>query len=307
MIMSTRPQTAQEGMLSWLLAGRGLGGPAAGYATFQDYNSAVCLPLSAAVKCPAPFDPICVGPAQAAVLACQEAWHTDPTGCGVLVCDASGNPVSSQPSLSTAPLNLVSPVFHPGGSTVGRDPLVSPRPNRPPPPAPAPVYNPQLSFTTSRGGTALQVGDSWEISITGAPPNTPVSVTGGKTGVQTTTVMGTTDGSGNFSISGTFTPDQVATWSEVWQVGGLRVGSLIAFTVSPPPNPAAPPPSSPPPAVPASSSGGGGGASLDFGPLSVPLSQLSNTVQIGSWNIPYWGLGLGAAGLLFLIVRSATK
>lgn len=290
MIMTTRPENARDSMLSWLLSGQGLGGPAAGYATFQDYNTAVCLPLSAAVKCPPPFDPVCVGPAQAAVLACQEAWHTDPTGCGVLVCDSSGNPVRVQPS---------------GPAAVPPSPVVSPRPN-PPPPAPAMIYSPQLSFTSSRGGTALQVGDSWQISITGAPPNTAVSVTGGKTGVQTTTVMGTTDGAGNFSISGTFTPDQVATWSEIWQVGESRVGSLIAFTVSPPPNPAAPPASNPPPAVPASSSAGGG-PSVDFGPLSVPLSQLSNTVQIGSWNIPYWGLGLGAAGLLFLIVRSATK
>jgi len=94
-----------------------------------------------------------------------------------------------------------------------------------------PVSGGQLSFTTSRGGTSLQVGDSWTITITGATPNQPVAVTGGKNGSTATTPMGTTDSNGRFALSGQFDASTVGSWYENWTVGGVSSGSF-SFTVN---------------------------------------------------------------------------
>jgi len=91
----------------------------------------------------------------------------------------------------------------------------------------------QLYFTTSRGGTSLQVGDSWTVKITGATPGQQVVVRGGKNGQSDMTPMGTIDANGNFSLSGTISADQVGSWSETWLVGPASAGSF-SFTVAAP-------------------------------------------------------------------------
>jgi hypothetical protein len=88
-----------------------------------------------------------------------------------------------------------------------------------------------LSFHTSRGGTALQTGDTWTVSIQGASPNIQVSVKGGKDGAVSQTSMGTTDANGNFSVSGTFGSGEIGNWAEQWYVGSVLSGSF-SFTVS---------------------------------------------------------------------------
>ena len=278
------------------LAGRrrGLAGPAAGYPDFASYNSAVCLPMSGAVMCPPPYDPACVGPASANVSACQAAWVTDPTSCHNIVCDSSGSPQISYQSYTTPSGQASAAVGY--QTTTGFVPVAPAPPPPAPPPAAAPappsavqparvpppvaitggpagviqpapslqpvVYSPALSFRTSRGGsTALQPGDTWTISIAGAPPLTPVTVTGNTAGNLTnsvTTPMGTTDAAGNFSLSGSITADQAGAWSESWQVGGRTVGSF-SFTVTVPVPAAAP-------AAPA------GPAAVPTGPGSPPVS-----------------------------------
>jgi hypothetical protein len=81
---------------------RGLTGPAAGFADFASYNTAVCLPqFDATVRCPVPFDPACVNPLNAQLSACQAAWATDPQSCHNVVCDASGNPAVSTGTYTT--------------------------------------------------------------------------------------------------------------------------------------------------------------------------------------------------------------
>lgn len=85
----------------------------------------------------------------------------------------------------------------------------------------------QLTFSTSRGGTSLQVGDTWQVSITGASPNSPVTVKMGSD----ITPMGSTDGAGSFSKSGTFDSSTVGSWQETWAVGGVTSGS-VSFTVA---------------------------------------------------------------------------
>lgn len=91
-----------------------------------------------------------------------------------------------------------------------------------------------LAFVTSRSGSVFQPGDTWTLRITGAAPNSPVSVYGGLVGSLQNNSMGTTDGQGNWSKSGTFDSSTFGTWQETWYVGGKQVGSQINFSVAQP-------------------------------------------------------------------------
>jgi len=90
-----------------------------------------------------------------------------------------------------------------------------------------------LTFQTSRGGSTLQPGDTWTVSIRGATPGVQVAVEGGKNGARNITPMGTIDANGNFSLSGTITSDQVGSWQEIWHVASETPGSF-SFTVQEP-------------------------------------------------------------------------
>jgi hypothetical protein len=90
----------------------------------------------------------------------------------------------------------------------------------------------QLTFTSSRGGTALRVGDTWIVAITGASPNSPVTVSGSMPGSSFSgTAMGSTDSNGNFSKSGQVGTGEIGAWQESWAVGGIPSGSF-SFTVA---------------------------------------------------------------------------
>ena len=84
---------------------------------------------------------------------------------------------------------------------------------------------------TSRPGQSPQVGDSWQLTITGAP-NSPVTDSATQNGTSLgTTPYGSTDANGNFSLSGTFDSSSIGTWVETWSVGGSQA-SPISFTVA---------------------------------------------------------------------------
>lgn len=108
--------------------------------------------------------------------------------------------------------------------------------NNPTPITSTPANGGSLSFTTSRGGTTLYPGDTWTIKISGARANTAVSWVGGKNGAMNSGPTGTTDGNGNFSVSGTVDSSQVGSWYQAFTVGGfgsspaIGIGS-ISFTV----------------------------------------------------------------------------
>jgi hypothetical protein len=150
----------------------------------------------------------------------------------------------------------------------------------------------QLSFTSSRGayvpgGTTLQVGDTWHLSITGATPNAPVTVSGSMpSGGFSNTPMGTTDSSGNFSKAGTLDSSAVGPWVEYWAVGGVSSGG-VAFNVVPATASTGSAPT--PPVNPPASSGSSSGASS------------SSTVIAGFdlSSIPTWGWLAAAAGVAF--------
>jgi hypothetical protein len=160
------------------------------------------------------------------------------------------------------------------------------------PAAPPMVITPrggQFSFQSSRGGTSLYVGDTWTVSITGATPNSPVTVVGtANTGPFGTTTMGTTDSAGNFSKSGTLGTGDVGNWGEQWSVGGLPSGT-VSFSVQPisvaaPSGGATPLPTSgttPPVLTPVVTAPAGTTAGFDFS------------------TIPWWGWAAGAGVALF--------
>ena len=87
-----------------------------------------------------------------------------------------------------------------------------------------------LTFSTPRSNGVLYPGDAWTITIKGATPNAPVAVTGNSSpasfGTNVTTPMGTTDGSGNWALSGSIDSSQIGKWFEDWSVGGHSVGSF---------------------------------------------------------------------------------
>jgi hypothetical protein len=88
--------------------------------------------------------------------------------------------------------------------------------------------------------TGYNVGDTWTIKISGAVPGKSVSVNGGMNGTVSNTKMGSTDGAGNFVLSGRFDNSSVGSWAEDWAVDNSLVGSL-RFMVSPVINIAPPP------------------------------------------------------------------
>jgi hypothetical protein len=150
------------------------------------------------------------------------------------------------------------------------------------PSAPA-AFGGHVTFTSSRGSNALQVGDSWLVSITGATPNAPVTVNAGGS----TTQMGTTDANGNFSLSGTARTQDIGPWNELWSVGGLNSGAF-QFTISAPASGST--------AAGAAAGSPAAGTSTSAG--SAAGASSSSTV-IGGFDlssIPTWGW-LAAAGV----------
>jgi hypothetical protein len=90
-------------------------------------------------------------------------------------------------------------------------------------------------INTSRpGSNDYQVGDRWEILVSGAA-NQPVSVRTMRQGrTDWGPVIGSTDSNGRWSVSGSFEKADFGGWSEVWTVGGKAVNPSVSFFVSGP-------------------------------------------------------------------------
>lgn len=84
------------------------------------------------------------------------------------------------------------------------------------PPTPITV---SLVNTSRAGNSSFLVGDSWTLTVTGAP-NQPVSVSATQNGKALgTTPMGNTDSNGRFTITGAMDASTVGAWVETWIVG----------------------------------------------------------------------------------------
>jgi hypothetical protein len=152
----------------------------------------------------------------------------------------------------------------------------------------------QLTFSTSRGGTALQVGDTWTVSIQGATPNAAVTVSGSMPGgTYSGSSMGTTDGNGNFSKSGTFDTSTVGSWQETWAVGGAQSGT-VSFSVAAATTPAGQ-------TIITSSGAPAGAATGSTATGSTATSSTSDTTIAGFdlSTIPWWGWAIGAGVAIF--------
>lgn len=86
-----------------------------------------------------------------------------------------------------------------------------------------------LSVQISPSKGIYAIGEAWTLLITG-PPGQQVAVVGGKNGDNSINTMGATDSGGRFTLSGTFTADQVGSWHEEWKVGGQSAG-VVNFAV----------------------------------------------------------------------------
>jgi hypothetical protein len=144
----------------------------------------------------------------------------------------------------------------------------------------------RVSFATGGRGRSGSpyVGDTYQISIAGATPNSPVTVSGnGPSGSYQGTAMGSTDANGNFSKAGSFGAGDVGNWSEAWAVGGVPSGQFT-FPVN------APIPVLPP-SIPLASTGSSPVPSAAAASLA-PVAAATSTFSFSS--IPWWGWAAGA-------------
>lgn len=123
-----------------------------------------------------------------------------------------------------------------------------------------------LSFVTSRGGNQLRPGDTWTITVHGAP-NQPVDVDGiHPDGTPARNTMGTTSSAGDFVLQGTIDSSAIGNWQEQWFVGGQSVGSINFTVTAAAPNSTGGGGVTPPLGGTITNTGGGGGG-VDIGSL----------------------------------------
>jgi hypothetical protein len=174
----------------------------------------------------------------------------------------------------------------PAGTFAGNQPFAGA-----PASSPAPVTTPmggsyplavRLVNTSGGSNSSFNVGDSWQIVVTG-PPNSSVTASASQNGTSLgSSTMGTIGSNGQLTLTGTFAASQVGQWTEAWQVAGQSAGS-ISFSV-------------------AAGGSGGGSPPVPAGGSGLDVSSLLNgSVTVGGTSVPYWALGLGAVGLLWFM------
>ncbi len=82
-----------------------------------------------------------------------------------------------------------------------------------------------LNFTKPAGGdtSVFKVGESWTITVTG-PAGQPVYLNANGLGAQ---LMGTTDSSGRWTLTGTMGEGEKGAWLEQWYIGGTLAGGTV--------------------------------------------------------------------------------
>src|SRR5437879_7191685 len=101
---------------------------------------------------------------------------------------------------------------------------------------PAAAQNPlvQLRNTGHLISRDFQVGDRYEILISG-PPNQPISVRTTRQGhTDWSPIIGSTDATGRWSSTGQFEKSDFGGWSEIWTVGGKLASPGMQFSVTAP-------------------------------------------------------------------------
>ena len=93
-----------------------------------------------------------------------------------------------------------------------------------------PAATASIAVTGPKSGNTYYVGDSYTITVTGAP-NAPVTVyqNGAQSGQ-----LGTTNSSGSWSTSGTWTTASIGTYVQTWQVAGMAAPTITSYVVAVP-------------------------------------------------------------------------
>jgi hypothetical protein len=245
----------------------------------------------------APLDSACVARNTAREIAAQNVFYGAGRNYQTSLCIANrgGGYVPAGTDIATWCENQYGGVPGAGGGGVTPPPV-------PMPPAPSPSgsggtvpttgnYRVTLRNLTTGNSSIFNVGDQWQISVSGAPPNSPVQNAATQSGhPASTSVVGTTDGSGNFVISGVMPAADVGTWTEQWSVAGIPFG-LISFSVVSGAGGGGPGDSGGRVGPLGGGSPAGGGASVDVGGLLTAKSFL---------GMPNWVWLAGVGGLMFL-------
>jgi hypothetical protein len=118
----------------------------------------------------------------------------------------------------TIPSDPTTPITSAGASQVTQIPMLS-------------LMDSASGDDMTNGGTFAQ-GDQFQLVITNAAPNAPVTVTATHNGVPSTSVLGTTSAAGSFSTSGTMDASTAGTWVEQWQIPAGGGASALSRTVN---------------------------------------------------------------------------
>lgn len=96
-----------------------------------------------------------------------------------------------------------------------------------------PAVTVQLKDWTSGDINNAHVGDTWQLFITG-PANAPVTMWGTYNGAALSEAeIGSTDGTGNFTIADKWTSDDAGVWVEYYSVGRFQWLGSLTFTIQP--------------------------------------------------------------------------
>lgn len=132
------------------------------------------------------------------------------------------NAAALDAAVKAALSTTTTPITSGGGSSVAQIPTFT-------------LINETSGETISTGGSFNQ-GDGFQVVITNAAPNAPVTVTATQNGQSSTSVLGNTNSSGSFQTSGTMGPSAAGSWTEQWSVpagtGALALAASVSFTVS---------------------------------------------------------------------------
>lgn len=141
--------------------------------------------------------------------------------------------------------------------------------------------------------TQFTAGDPFVLQITGAAPNSPISVTAAN---YSNPSQGTTDASGNYTLND-ITPNAPGSVSQTWSVAGQPVApSPLTFTILAPATSAAQQA-----AATSGTSAGQATAAAALATISGSGSFLTQTISLLGYNVPVWMLGAGAAALILLM------
>jgi hypothetical protein len=148
-----------------------------------------------------------------------------------------------------------SPITTGGGSSVAQIPTFT-------------LLNSTTGESIESGGVFEQ-GDEFQVVITNAAPNAPVTVTASQNGKSSTSVLGNTSSNGSFQTSGTMGSSAAGSWVEQWSVpagtGALALSTTVSFTVEAP-----------------ASTSGSGSTSTGSGQTSTGTGSSSTSSSTGS-------------------------